>query len=83
MNTIQETPYQIALRICPPLKNGTWVKYVSEIPGNTGEIIGHGGVYVEHNVFQHWVYTIVPYGMRSDGQITFTIERPEAEVEVL
>ena len=81
-NSGQETPYQIALREHPPLPNGSWVRYKSRIPGNTGEIIGHGAAW-EDRVFQHWVYTIVPYGLRWNGFIMHTIERPGTEVTPL
>ena len=76
----QETPYQIALRTNPPIPNGSQVRFRSQMPGNTGEVIGHGGVY-QNNTLQYWVYIIVPYGMRDGTRIVFTRDVNGPDVE--
>ena len=76
----QETPYQIALRTNPPIPNGSQVRYKSQVPGNIGEAVGHGGVY-ENNILQYWIYIIVPYGMRERGRIMMTRDIPGSDVE--
>ena len=79
MNNGQETPYQVALREHLPLANGIIIMFRSNIPGNRGEIIGHSATY-ENNVFQQWVYTVVPFGMRQNGHILCTVEVPADQI---
>jgi hypothetical protein len=62
------------------MPNGTRVRFHSQVPGNTGEIIGHSGV-VQNNILTGWVYIIVPFGMRWNEHIMETIERPDHQVE--
>jgi len=78
-NSGQETPYQKALQEHPPIDNGRLVKYESNVPAGLGKILGHSGVY-DNNVFQRWVYTIVPYGMEQNGHIMMTVEVPQEKI---
>lgn len=81
-NSSQESPYRVALRNSPPICSGSLVRFNSNVPGNTGEIIGHGAVY-ENNVFHHWTYTIIPMGMRApNGFVLCTVERNDSAVSL-
>ena len=92
MNAGQETPYQIALREHSPLPNRSNVRFhyplydrEGKMLGlgvqSSGEIIGHRAVY-ENNVFQNWVYFIVPISMNQNGHILYTTEIPQGNIVI-
>ena len=84
MNPEQETPFKKALREHPPIPAGTWVKYKTQNPSDTGVILGlPAGRFNEKHEFKNWNYTIVPYGALVNSAMRYCIERLDTEIEKL